>query len=113
MGNPITHHIALNNVIGITTETSSAGLINRIKECSAWQRPGLTVSEDRPELKLTKTESKIVELIVDGFSNREIGNKLSISEKTVKAHLGSIFAKLSLKSRYQLMSYALKVQKLN
>ena len=112
MGNRIAPHFDLNNIIRVSTETGSAALIKMIKECRVWERPGLTESENRTGQKLTKTESKIVELIVDGFSNTEIGKELSISDKTVKAHLSSVFAKLKLKSRYQLMSYALKVQKL-
>jgi two-component system response regulator DegU len=113
MGNRIAPHFGLNRIIRVSTETGSAGLISIIKECRVGERPSLTESENRPGPTLTKTESKIVELIVDGFSNREIGNELSISDKTVKAHLSSIFAKLKFKSRYQLMSYALKIQRLN
>ncbi len=113
MGNRIPPHFGLNKVIRVSTETGSTGLISMIKECRVGERPGLTESENRPDQKLTKTESKIVELIADGFSNREIGKELSISDKTVKAHLSSIFAKLNPKSRYQLISYVLKAQKLN
>lgn len=47
-------------------------------------------------------ELKVIELIASGYKNREIANKLSISEKTVKAHLTSIFKKLGLQNRYQL-----------
>lgn len=52
--------------------------------------------------KLTKQEEKIAQLIIKGFSNKEIAKTLFISEKTVKTHLGHIFKKLGIKSRYQL-----------
>ncbi len=52
--------------------------------------------------KLTKQEEKIAQLILKGFSNKEIAKALFISEKTVKTHLGHIFKKLGIKSRYQL-----------
>lgn len=41
-----------------------------------------------------------------GFGNREVGEKLFISEGTVKTHLHTIFEKLGLKSRLQLAMYA-------
>ncbi len=52
--------------------------------------------------KLTKQEEKIAQLILKGFSNKEIAKALFITEKTVKTHLGHIFKKLGIKSRYQL-----------
>ncbi len=52
--------------------------------------------------KLTKQEGKIAQLILKGFSNKEIAKALFITEKTVKTHLGHIFKKLGIKSRYQL-----------
>lgn len=52
--------------------------------------------------KLTKQEEKIAQLILKGFSNKEIAKELFISEKTVKTHIGHIFKKLGIKSRYEL-----------
>ncbi len=52
---------------------------------------------------LTSQERKIVNLIYDGFTNKEIAVKLSISEQTVKAHLNHIFKKIGIKSRNQLI----------
>ena len=52
--------------------------------------------------KLTKQEEKIAQLILKGFSNKEIAKELFISEKTVKTHIAHIFKKLGIKSRYEL-----------
>jgi len=52
--------------------------------------------------KLTKKEEKIAQLILQGFSNKDIAKEMFISEKTVKTHIGHIFKKLGIKSRYQL-----------
>lgn len=54
---------------------------------------------------LTPREKQIAELISLGSSNRRIAEKLSISERTVKAHLGVIFKKIGIKDRLQLALY--------
>lgn len=51
---------------------------------------------------LTKRETEIALLAREGFSNGEIGDKLFISEATVKKHMSNIFEKLGLKNREQL-----------
>lgn len=53
--------------------------------------------EDKP--KLSERESEIARLASEGFSNRQIGEKLFISENTVKKHLKGIFEKLGVTSR--------------
>lgn len=58
---------------------------------------------------LTAQERKITELICEGLSNREIALRLSLSEKTVKAHLYRIFRKTGVKSRNQLIKLYLSV----
>jgi DNA-binding NarL/FixJ family response regulator len=60
---------------------------------------------DKPQL--TVRESEIVDLVIAGCRNREISERLSISEKTVKAHLSNIFAKLGVRDRLELAIYAL------
>lgn len=56
---------------------------------------------------LTARESEIVDLVIAGCRNREISEHLTISEKTVKAHLSNIFAKLGVRDRLELAIYAL------
>lgn len=55
---------------------------------------------------LTPREVDIVRMVASGLGNREIGEKLFISEGTVKTHLHSVYEKLGIKSRVQLANYA-------
>lgn len=57
---------------------------------------------------LTDREVEVLRLLAHGYSNRSIGDALSIGEKTVKTHVSNILAKLSLLSRTQAALYALK-----
>lgn len=52
--------------------------------------------------QLTRREQQIAELIANGYSNKEIGGLLKISESTVKAHLSAIYHKLGLLDRLSL-----------
>ena len=53
------------------------------------------------ELGITKRELEILDLIAKGLSNREIAEKLFVSENTVKTHSSRLFDKLSAKRRTQ------------
>lgn len=55
---------------------------------------------------LTPREIDIVKMVASGIGNREIGEKLFITEGTVKTHLHSVYEKLGLKGRVQLAKYA-------
>ncbi len=57
---------------------------------------------------LTPREVEVLSLIAQGQSNREIATTLSISEKTVKTHVGNILSKLHLSDRTQAAIYAYK-----
>lgn len=56
--------------------------------------------------KLTPQEVTIVRLVAGGLRNKEIADKLHISEGTVKVHLHNIFEKLKVDSRLALLRYA-------
>lgn len=60
------------------------------------------------ESSLTAREREVLQLIADGCHNREIAEKLVISEKTVKTHVSNILSKLHLEDRTQAAIYALK-----
>ncbi len=57
---------------------------------------------------LTTREMEILELIIEGLSNKEIARRLSISQQTVKNHVTSILAKLNRSDRTQAAIYALR-----
>ena len=56
---------------------------------------------------LSDREREIVQLVASGLRNREIGEKLFISEQTVKNHLHNIFEKLGVSDRLELALYAI------
>jgi DNA-binding NarL/FixJ family response regulator len=55
---------------------------------------------------LSKRESEIVKMVAVGLRNKEIADKLSIGEGTVKSHLHSIYEKLGVHGRVELTMYA-------
>ncbi len=57
---------------------------------------------------LTKREYEVLTVIAEGLSNREIAERLFISEKTVKNHLSNIFRKLDVSDRIQAAIFAFK-----
>jgi len=57
---------------------------------------------------LTEREQEVLNLIADGMNNREIAEKLVISEKTAKTHVSNILSKLHLQDRTQAAIYALR-----
>ena len=57
---------------------------------------------------LTEREVEVLRLVAQGHSNREISDRLTISEATVRTHVSNILAKLNLCSRTQAALYALR-----
>ena len=57
---------------------------------------------------LTEREEEVVRLLAQGLSNQEIADQLTITERTVRAHVSSILGKLHLANRTQAALYALK-----
>jgi len=55
--------------------------------------------------ELSAREMEVIELVVQGYKNRDIAQKLFISEKTVKNHLSAIFNKLGVADRLELTLY--------
>lgn len=49
--------------------------------------------------RLTRAERVVVDLVTDGMTNRQIGERLSVSPYTVQRHIAHVFAKLSINSR--------------
>lgn len=63
---------------------------------------------DRKEFvqrELTPRESEVLRYLIDGETNKEIGDRLFISDKTVKIHVNKIYKKINVKSRAQAIIY--------
>lgn len=56
---------------------------------------------------LSKREDEVVGLVADGLTNREVSERLKLSEHTVKSYLFNIFEKLGVSTRVELVLYAL------
>lgn len=68
-----------------------------------------TSSEQQPaDTPLTEREEEVVGLVAQGLSNQEIARRLTITERTVRAHVSSVLGKLHLANRTQVARYALK-----
>ena len=78
-----------------------------VKEVPVVTTQPFVLNEDRlRNLGITKRELEILELIAQGMSNREIADKLFVSENTVKTHSSRLFDKLSARRRTQAVQIA-------
>ena len=97
--------------------------IERVHAGEAWLDPSLVagvlseVSRPRPAkadphtgriASLTNREREVITLIGEGLKNKEIAGRLFISETTVRHHLTSIFDKLEVADRVELLIYAFR-----
>jgi RNA polymerase sigma factor (sigma-70 family) len=64
--------------------------------------------EQAPE-RLTKREQEVLTLLARGYTNRQIADSLTITEKTVSVHVSNLLNKLELTSRTQAALYATRV----
>jgi DNA-binding NarL/FixJ family response regulator len=62
-----------------------------------------------PLASLTAQERRVLELIGAGLTNRQIGERMSLAEKTVKNYVSGVFAKLGMQRRTQAAAYAARV----
>ncbi len=91
----------------------SPRITRRLLETFAHQLPGGPRSqhaEPDPALDvLTEREREVLVAMSDGLSNAEIGERLFVSEATVKSHVGRILAKLGLRDRVQAVVLAYRI----
>jgi DNA-binding NarL/FixJ family response regulator len=67
---------------------------------------GETGRPDPGYMLLTRQERKVLDLVADGLTNRQIGQRLSVAEKTAKNHVSSILRKLGFERRTEAAVYA-------
>jgi DNA-binding NarL/FixJ family response regulator len=83
------------------------------KKFLSFQTPAASEPEWNKEDKdkaLTEREKEVLLCLVQGMNNKEIAQSLFISDKTVKIHVSKIFKKLDVKSRSQVVIYAVQNQ---
>lgn len=101
---------SMGKLLKIGHSTSAKELIDLLTDTTKYRnkiKRSKKLAEEKSRY-VTKTESRIINLISSGHSNKEIAEKLRVSEKTIKAHITNIFSKLDLQNRYQLMVYGQK-----
>lgn len=59
-------------------------------------------------VELTPTETKVVQLVAQGMSNREIAEKLKVSQRTIESHVSNMLNKTSLHNRTELARWAMQ-----
>ena len=67
------------------------------------------MSDIRPPGELTTQEQRILELIGEGLTNRQIGQRLFLAEQTVKNYVSTLLAKLGMERRTQAAAYAARL----
>jgi DNA-binding NarL/FixJ family response regulator len=78
-----------------------------MRQFAAPSRMGGAERKGRERSPLSQREREIVALVAQGFKNKEIAEKIFISEQTVKNHLHNIFDKLGVSDRLELALYAI------
>ncbi len=81
---------------GYVPPALAASLLSDIAGASSGER-----SRESPLDELTEREHQILERVAVGFSNKEIGQQLHLSEKTVKHHMTNILQKLQVRNRVE------------
>jgi ATP/maltotriose-dependent transcriptional regulator MalT len=66
--------------------------------------PGLALTAIAHHYRLSARERRVVEFVIRGYSNQSIAAQMNVSTDTVKKHLTSVFDKLGVESRTQLVS---------
>jgi DNA-binding CsgD family transcriptional regulator len=58
------------------------------------------------DVRMTRREREVIELIGEGLSNKEIAQRLNIAAHTVKSHVRNVMEKLALHTRLQIAAFA-------
>ncbi len=87
-------------LMSLVTGDSHPGGLAPIQPGAA--KAGLALNE------LTEREREVLRLVAGGLSNREIAERMSLAEKTVRAHVSSILAKMGFEDRTQAAVWAIK-----
>jgi len=97
------HALALFKRLGLTAATTDVS--NRLRTLSS--QPQSPPQAPLPA-RLTKSEVKVLQLVAQGKSNRQIARELSLSEKTVANHITHIFNKTGCENRVAATTFAIR-----
>jgi DNA-binding NarL/FixJ family response regulator len=100
---------ALDLVGAVRTIASGASLLDPVAATRVMRRMREQAVASDPLAELTAQERRILELIGEGLTNRQIGERMFLAEKTVKNYVSALFAKLGLERRTQAAVYAVRV----
>jgi DNA-binding NarL/FixJ family response regulator len=75
---------------------------------SALVKEWLSRGDEAPRDPLTPRELDVVKLIAEAYTNRQIGEILKVSQKTVESHRANVLAKLGMRDRVELVRYAIR-----
>jgi DNA-binding NarL/FixJ family response regulator len=95
-------------VAAIRTVAAGGSLLDPDAASKVMTRMRDQAAKADPLAGLTPQERKILELIGEGLTNRQIGERMYLAEKTVKNYTSSLFAKLGMERRTQAAVYAAK-----
>ena len=102
-------HTAFNELVdAIVTVAKNGRYIDRAsQELMLNSPPENVIWKGDPQGKpLSEREVQVMSLVANGFTNKEIANKLAISVKTVESHKANSMQKLDLRSRAEIVDYA-------
>ena len=77
---------------------------------TAWSSREIRNDRAEPSFGLSGREREVLALIVQGRTNREIGERLFISQKTVGVHVGNILSKLGVSGRVEAAMVAVRLE---
>jgi DNA-binding CsgD family transcriptional regulator len=84
----------------------SHGDLDRLRRAAGLRRTGVVARPTAGWDSLTRSEREVVALLQDGLTNRQIGDALGISRRTVETHLSHAFTKVGVATRVQLAAEA-------
>lgn len=87
--------------------TTTAAVIRQFAAPMESPAPHLNGKPSRERAQLSQREREIIVLIAQGYKNKEIAEKMFITEQTVKNHLHNVFDKLGVSDRLELALYAI------
>jgi len=99
------------DLVGAVRTVAAGGALLDPRATAAVMQRMRTPKPDDPLASLTEQERRILELIGEGLTNREIGARMFLAEKTVKNYVSNLLSKLGLQRRTQVAVLATEVRR--